>query len=43
MKKLLIFQQEVLVSIVTGKLKLTPDGKQPFEIEATHLVVEGTL
>ncbi len=22
---------------VTGKLKLTPDGKQPFEIEATHL------
>ena len=27
---------------VTGKLKLTPEGKQPFEIEATHLVVEGT-
>ena len=27
---------------VTGKLKLTPDGKQPFEIEATHIVVEGT-
>ena len=25
---------------VTGKLKLTPDGKQPFEIEATHLVRE---
>ena len=26
---------------VTGKLKLTPEGKQPFEIEATEIVVEG--
>ena len=28
--------------LVKGDLLETPDGKQPFEIEATHLVVEGT-
>ena len=27
---------------VLGKLKLTPQAKQPFEIEATQVVVEGT-
>ena len=27
---------------VVGKLKLTPEGKQPFEVEATQVEVEGT-
>lgn len=27
---------------VTGKLKLTPEGKQPFEISVTEVAVEGT-
>ena len=40
-KKLLIFPGGSAVK-VTGKLKLTPDGKQPFEIEKHILVVEGT-
>ena len=26
---------------VLGKLKLTPEAKQPFEIEATHIEIEG--
>ena len=26
---------------VTGKLKMTPEGKQPFEVEATEIIVEG--
>ncbi|MGX8680352.1 MAG: OB-fold nucleic acid binding domain-containing protein, partial [bacterium] len=27
---------------VMGKVKLTPEAKQPFEVEATEIVVEGT-
>lgn len=26
---------------VVGKLKLTPEGKQPFEVEATEIEIEG--
>ena len=26
---------------VLGKLKLTPDAKQPFEVEATEIILEG--